>query len=535
VLSRAWLGLAAGLRSGALSAKDVFAAMGSVNIKACDRQSGWQSRTAFEEELNKPRNAGLRLLDTLGLAGESEEAITKRFKDETAGMDVQYAAACREKLGALAATGGLIDLALRTAKRKPSNEAPNDKEKAAKDKARVTKPEGSVTKAELVDAMFLLFQARSAFRRSEQSTQTNKGGKEGQPKPNEQNAQTKKDGENAQAKGLAEEFSATAEKYLKVLFGLQGAADRIAELKDRAEVIEEILHASRAAEEPQRKEQLRKLGRELAIFADQTIDLTDTAIPAMQFCGEKDCGLEGDVIRKAVADSTSTIRKYSHLARDILEDHWTVVAVEISRLYLQQHPEASTKVLVGQYAPVIAELAGAQTSVEVQKILNDAAAPAGSYREKFRGNTRSLTAFGGLSVGTEKYGTGTAGAGTAYGLFAPLGIHVTTPASRGANGALGVYLSVLDLGPYASYRKSESGVNSQPNIGLKQLFSPGVYGTWNISVGKKNSDWLYQSPFVLGVGWSRTPSLLQSSTTGETIDSTRWQLFLAIDVTLFPF
>ncbi len=112
---------------------------------------------------------------------------------------------------------------------------------------------------------------------------------------------------------------------------------------------------------------------------------------------------------------------------------------------------------------------------------------------------------------------------------------MTTPASRGANGALGVYLSVLDLGPYASYRKSESGVNSQPNIGFKQLFSPGVYGTWNISVGKKTSDWLYQSPFVLGVGWSRTPSLLQSSTTGETVDSTRWQLFLAIDVTLFPF
>jgi hypothetical protein len=125
--------------------------------------------------------------------------------------------------------------------------------------------------------------------------------------------------------------------------------------------------------------------------------------------------------------------------------------------------------------------------------------------------------------------------GTAYGLFAPLGIHVTTPAARGANGGLGVFVSVLDLGPYASYRRNESSVDAQPNIGLKQLFSPGVYGTWNISLGNRNADWLYQSPFVLGAGWSRTPSLLQSSTTGETVDSTRWQLFLAIDLTLFPF
>ncbi|MGB5079969.1 MAG: hypothetical protein WBO23_04410 [Burkholderiales bacterium] len=393
----------------------------------------------------------------------------------------EAAESCKAVLASLALVGSLVHVAVRVA-REPSGAA--------------------ATRSDLVDALTLMYQLRASALKGE----------------------------------FTPHMGEFAQRYLEALSALQGISDRIEKFKIQAGKARAAIAEARKSEGPRRTAQLRKVGFELSDLADKLVELAEISTLALRACTKEDCGLSGEQLRSRVLRSTNQVHRNARLARNLLNDRWTVVAVEISQAYLRngsgnRRPAA----LAEQYAPVISELAGAQSSVEVQKILNDAAAPAGSYREKFRGNARSLTAFAGVTVGTEKGGSGSGGAGTTYGLFAPLGIHVTTPAAKGARGALGVFVSILDLGPYASYRSNESGVDKQPNIGLKQLLSPGAYGTWNISCDRKICDWLHQSPFVVGLGWSRTPSLLESSTTGETVDSTRWQLFFAIDVTLFPF
>jgi len=394
--------------------------------------------------------------------------------------DDKAVADCNRRLRALALVGTLLELGMRVA------------------------DEGGIEKATLADALLLRHEAQQS------------------------------------AGDVATQAPEYAKKLIEALSALQGIRASVKALAGQASEVEEKIRQARAASGAERKAQLRQVALVLSRFADGVIDVTEASAVALRGCSAGDCGLDGDKLRAMVVESTGVIRSYSRLARDVLEDRWTVVAVEISQLYLRK-ASGQGATLVGQYSPVIAELSGAQSSAEVQKILTEAAAPAGSYREKFRGNTRSITAFVGFGYGREYYSTADAnGSWPAHGLFAPVGIHVTTPVKqkRLFGGAVGVYLSVLDLGPYASYRESSSDIEKQPNVGLRQLVSPGAYLTYNVSWGSVPGttlyDWFNKSPWVVGIGVARTPSLLRT-TTDESVTSTRWQVFVAVDVTLFPF
>jgi len=408
-------------------------------------------------------------------------AIASVNPDVCERADARVVADCRNRFRALALVGALLDLGMRVA------------------------DEAGIDKATLVDALLRY-------------------------------------GAGHMADGAADgaQQAAYAGKLIDALAALQGIRAQVRTLADRAKEMEKAMSEARDAAGAEREAQLRRTAVLLTRFADSVVDITETSALALRGCTAKACGLGGDDVRRAIVESTQTIRSYSRLARDVMENRWTVVAVEISQLYLREGAGRGAT-FAGQYSPVIAELGGAQSSAEVQKILTEAAAPAGSYREKFRGNTRSITAFVGFGAGREYYSTAdSSGSWPAHGLFAPLGIHVTTPVKRTRifGGAVGVYLSILDLGPYAYYRESSSDVEKQPNVGLKQLVSPGAYLTYNISWGSKPGttlyDWFNKSPWVIGIGVARTPSLLRT-TADASVNSTRVQVFVAIDVTLFPF
>jgi hypothetical protein len=335
-------------------------------------------------------------------------------------------------------------------------------------------------------------------------------------------------------------FGAPFLSTLAAIHGLNsGKGDKaiLVRFRATAESIVTIATDARKLHGLKRNEKLRELAGQLTILADDILDLVDTAAVALSGCTEPVCGVAGDKLRERVMTGTRTARMNARLARDVLEDRWTVVAVEVSKLFLATEGGGPARALAEQYAPVIAEVAGAKSSVEVQKILSDAAAPAGTYREKFRGNTRSISALVGLAAGREWYDTPEGStSGKFYGLFAPIGIHVTTPVPDAGNpwfgGAIGAFVSVLDLGPYAAYRSGAEGVEKQASVGLKQVLSPGIYFTRNISV--KGWGWFERSPWVMGFGLARTTALYENSQ-GRDVSSTRAQIFFAIDVTLFPF
>jgi hypothetical protein len=301
------------------------------------------------------------------------------------------------------------------------------------------------------------------------------------------------------------------------------------------------LNAWRAAASDARREMRREVAQILLDTADEFLTLTDAIASELSLCEKSGCGFDGSALRKPVARSVATVRKYDNIIVSIMENDWVNVASRFSELFLHEGRHQHQEAAIGRFAPVVSEIASAQTAVEVQSILNNAAAPAGSYREKFQNRTRSLTAFAGVSVGREK-NDGNHQWGNTRGLFLPVGLHVTWPCERSCygvgKGARGAFFSLIDLGPYVDYRDSGAGVDRDSRLGLRQLFAPGAYLTWNISTGKAHgSTWdelFYRSPFVFGIGVARAPALIDS-VTGQRVDATRVQAFFAIDVTMFPF
>jgi hypothetical protein len=195
-----------------------------------------------------------------------------------------------------------------------------------------------------------------------------------------------------------------------------------------------------------------------------------------------------------------------------------------------------------QYLPLLAELAQADTSDKVQHVVEQLAAPVGSYRGKRGGGNRMISINGYLGVqgGYEWLGEkGIPKAGSAqYGIFAPIGVESAW--GFGKNSSIGVLLTVIDLGALVSFRTSSDStphtagmdtvtVEQSPQIGLSQVFSPGLYVVYGIP-------W---TPLTIGAGGSVSPELrsVKFTSTGveEKAGAFRVGAFLAVDITIFPF
>jgi hypothetical protein len=317
--------------------------------------------------------------------------------------------------------------------------------------------------------------------------------------------------------------------------------NRVGALKERAATIRQELAVWRESGPDRRRNARRVAAQTLLDTADEFLKLTDEIGMVVSTCNRSACGFDGEAVSAHLSLAVGTVRKYDAIVVSVMENEWADVASRFSELFLHSDGQQQSERTIGRLAPVVSELAAAQSAVEVQSILNNAAAPAGSYREKFQARTRSITAFAGVSVGREKNDLNHEW-GNTRGLFLPVGLHISWPCERSCygigKGARGAFFSIIDLGPYAEYRDTGTGVEHENAPGLRQLFVPGAYLTWNISTAKSRGSLLdelfYRSPFVFGLGVARAPALIDSAT-GQRVDATRIQAFFAIDVTMFPF
>jgi hypothetical protein len=213
-----------------------------------------------------------------------------------------------------------------------------------------------------------------------------------------------------------------------------------------------------------------------------------------------------------------------------------------------------------RYLPLFIEIANAKSSDEVNRALQ-AAFPTGGYKRKYREPALSLNGFLGIYGGATlsnslddsdqlQFGS----VGGEFSMFAPIGMHVTSPvgAHRKRPSNVGLLVSVLDLGAITTSKWLEQEVNpevasgtgtTQTKIGEPAAFNiagivaPGAYFTVGIA----------NSPFVFGLGASFGPFAHKRTITGRDsmgdIESTnatflpvvRFGAFLAVDITFVSF
>src|SRR5262249_30795253 len=124
------------------------------------------------------------------------------------------------------------------------------------------------------------------------------------------------------------------------------------------------------------------------------------------------------------------------------------------------------------------------------------------------------------------------------GLFAPVGLEADYGFARAWSA--GVLFSAIDLGALLDVRGStthmtpagEEKVETTSTLGVRQVFSPGVYGLLGLGGGRDGS------PFTLGIGFSLSPELRSATVDGESsrqLNALRLNAFLAIDITIFGF
>jgi hypothetical protein len=193
-----------------------------------------------------------------------------------------------------------------------------------------------------------------------------------------------------------------------------------------------------------------------------------------------------------------------------------------------------------RYAPFVAEIASAQTPEAFQSALASTVAPMGSYRAKReRGLYFGVNAYAGLQGGVEKLrdvslpasGEGLDDSGQ-IGLAVPVGVELGVGTGAFSLGVLG---TILDLGNVARFRIDDDAgddsvqVSDEPEYGLAQLVSPGLYLT--VGLGRR-------LPASIGVGGSWTPALREvtgASAGAQKADVWRWGLFMGVDVPLYTF
>jgi hypothetical protein len=169
-----------------------------------------------------------------------------------------------------------------------------------------------------------------------------------------------------------------------------------------------------------------------------------------------------------------------------------------------------------RYQPLILALASAEKPEDVTAALEKAAAPLGAWSGKqdaFR--TISLTAFVGVTAGAEYDGSW---AGH-LAVFAPIGLDVAWGRKdKRSLHNLGVFLSLIDVGTLAALRIEDGKAEVPSDVGVKEMFSPGVYYRKAI----------VRTPITWGVGGS----WLTSRSDENVSQAWRVNAFVAIDVTI---
>lgn len=185
---------------------------------------------------------------------------------------------------------------------------------------------------------------------------------------------------------------------------------------------------------------------------------------------------------------------------------------------------------VTRFVTFATAMAEVENGDQAAQVLTNYAAPVGSWKIKRRKKAWYFTlngylgaGYGGGFLGTEEKVEGISG--NVYGAVAPIGLEFGRGGIPGKF-SFGVLVSAVDLGSVASFRDKteDDNIQSQPNVGFQQVFSPGIYGILGLW------DW----PLSLGFGRSIAPELRMKED-GKKMNAIRTIFFLAVDIPIISF
>jgi hypothetical protein len=182
-----------------------------------------------------------------------------------------------------------------------------------------------------------------------------------------------------------------------------------------------------------------------------------------------------------------------------------------------------------KYGTVIATIANAKNSQEVQDALNAFALPPGSAMIKRKtcfnvALNAYVAGYGGkeyLVINNKKEQPA-----ASFGLTAPVGVAVSW--GIGKSNALSLFVSVIDVGALTSFRINDTTASELPEVKFANIFSPGANIVWGTPL----------SPLSIGVGCQYGPNLRDINEQGTTINNKkfyRFHGFFGVDMPLFNF
>jgi hypothetical protein len=223
------------------------------------------------------------------------------------------------------------------------------------------------------------------------------------------------------------------------------------------------------------------------------------------------------------------LRNAMRASAAITAGHYSKAVVPISEIIADLPDSANVPSSLRQLASLAIDIADAETSDDVSGALSAAAAPSDAWRMKRSAFVASVGALVGVSSGYQISEKGLHKGWTAS-AFSPIGLDFSWP--TGHNTTLGIFVSALDLGNLVArevYSKDDDTVEeSHTDVGVKEVTSLGMYP--RLGLGR--------SPFVLAVGASWSPDLLQMSLkNGESRSADVWRFGAALgaDVPIIPF
>jgi hypothetical protein len=195
-----------------------------------------------------------------------------------------------------------------------------------------------------------------------------------------------------------------------------------------------------------------------------------------------------------------------------------------------------------QYGPIVADIAMTKNDELIKDLLQNTFTTFGSYKLKREQGYRGLTlnSYFGIQIGNERLTSDILpeSSSNQLAMFSPVGIE--TSWNVFGTSSLGIFFSILDFGAVFNYRlhddqksfgeSDEIIVSNEPNFGLKQILSPGVFVVFGV-----NSS----TPISIGAGFTYTQDL-RNATINENGDekessTLRIGLFLAADLPLLNF
>jgi hypothetical protein len=216
-----------------------------------------------------------------------------------------------------------------------------------------------------------------------------------------------------------------------------------------------------------------------------------------------------------------------------------VIKTQLKRLksgyYFNRFENVLTK--IKKYGLFMANMADAETSEEVAKVMENAVLPVGSSSIKKNANfNMAVQSYLGAYVRTNASNTNSNDPWTnKVGVIAPIGISFSHGLKKA--GSVSLFGSMLDLGAVVDYKLkkdttislpgSDTAIIKEYKIKLGQIFSPGVYLVYGFP---------YNIPLSLGFGAQFGPGLGKIEPDGNTILNSpkwRWNVFLAVDIPFF--